>query len=122
MEPEEVDIEDQLQFYIYPFVKMEEELLKALPTCTCPNFSLQIKLDPQYSPAYVLDVDAKSSAAKLFLFLQATRHEIRLSFIVETAGYCIFSKSEAITTLGRIHIEGVNEFHITFTIEPALTK
>jgi len=43
---------------------MEENLLKVLPTCSRPNFGLKIELDPQYGRAYVLDVDAKSSAAK----------------------------------------------------------
>ena len=70
--PEEVDVEDELHFYIYPFAKMEEKLLKVLPTCTHPNFGLEIKLDPQYDLAYVLDVDTKSSAAKLFSSLPTT--------------------------------------------------
>ena len=68
--PEEVDVEDELKFYVYPFTKMEEKLLKGLPICTCPNFGLKIELDPQYGRAYVLDVDAKSSAAKLFSSLK----------------------------------------------------
>ena len=36
--PDEVDVEDKLQFYVYPFAKMEEKILKVLPTCTCLNF------------------------------------------------------------------------------------
>ena len=51
---------------------MEEKLLKVLPMCTRHNFGLQIELDPLYGRAYVLDVDAKSSAAKLFLSLKVT--------------------------------------------------
>ena len=101
---------------------MEEKLLKVLPTCTRPNFGLQIKLDPQYDRAYVLDVDAKSSAAKLFSSLPATQQAISLSYIVEIVGHCIFSKSEATTALGQIRDEGVSELHITFAIESALTK
>ena len=47
-EPEEVDIEDKLQFHVYLFAKMEEKLLEALPMwCTCPNFDLKIELNPQ---------------------------------------------------------------------------
>ena len=52
--PKEVDDEDEIQFYIYPFAKMEEKLMKVPPTCTLPNFGLQIKLDPQYGCVYVL--------------------------------------------------------------------
>ena len=110
----------ELQFYAYPFAKMEEKLLKVLSTCTCPNFGLKIELDPQFGRAYVLDVDAKFSAVKLFSSLKATRRAICLSYIVEIAGHCIFTKSEATTTLSRIRDEGVCEFHITFAIEPAL--
>ena len=69
----EVDVKDKLQFYIYPFAKMEEKLMKVLPICTRPNFGLKIKLEPQYGRAFVLDIDAKLSAAKLFSFLLATR-------------------------------------------------
>ena len=101
--------------------KMEEKLLKVLPTCTRPNFGLKLELDPQYSRAYVLDVDAKASVAKLFSSLKVTQRVIHLSYIVEIVGHCIFTKSEATTALSRIRDEGVCEFHITFAIEPTLT-
>ena len=78
--PEEVDVEDELQFYVYPFAKMEQKTMNLLPTCTLPNFGLKIKRDPQYNCAYVLDVDTKSSAAKLFSSLKASRKAIRLSY------------------------------------------
>ena len=68
---------------------MKEKLLKVLPTCTPPNVGLKIDLDPQYGRAYVLDVDAKSSAAKLFSSLKVTRRAIGLSYIVEIAGHRI---------------------------------
>ena len=45
--PKEVDVEDKLQFYVYPFAKIEKNLLKVLPTCAHCNFGLQIELDPQ---------------------------------------------------------------------------
>ena len=44
--PKEVGVEDELQFYVYPFVKMEEKLLKVFPMCTCCNVGLKIELDP----------------------------------------------------------------------------
>ena len=69
---------------------------------------------------YVLDVDAKSSAAKLFSSLKAIQRAIRLSYIAELAGHRIFSKSEATTALGRIRDEEVSEYHITFVIESTL--
>ena len=43
-EPEEINIKDELQFYIYPFVKMEEKLLKVLCTSSCPNSVLKLNL------------------------------------------------------------------------------
>ena len=98
-EPEDVAVEDELQFYIYPFAKMESKLMKVLPTCSRPNFGLKIERDPQYNRAYVLDVDAKSSAVKLCSSLKATRRAIRLSYIVEIAGHRIFTKSESTTAL-----------------------
>ena len=57
----------------------------------------------------------------MFSSLKATQRAIRLSYIVEIAGHCIFSKSDATTALGRIRDERVSEFHITFTNEPTLT-
>ena len=65
---EEVYVEDKLKFYFYSFAKMEEKVLKVLPTVRVliRIVWLKIGLDPQYGRAYVLDVDAKSSAAKLF--------------------------------------------------------
>ena len=82
--------------------------MKVLPTCTCRNFGLKIELDPLYGRAYVLDVETKSSAAKLFSSLKATRKAIWLSYIVEIANHCIFSKSETTTALAKIRDEGVN--------------
>ena len=120
-EPEEVSVEDELQFYVYPFAKMESKLMKVLPMCSRPNFGLKIERDPQYNRAYVLDVDAKSSAAKLCSSLKATQRVILLSYIVEIVGHRIFTKSEATTALSRIHDEGVCEFHIIFAIEPPLS-
>ena len=103
---------------------MQEKLLKVLPTCTCTNcnFGLKIELDPLYGRAYVIDVEAKSDVAKLFFSIKATQKAILLSFIVEIAGHCIFSKSEATTALAKIRDEGMSEFHTRFAIEPALTK
>ena len=71
-EPDEVDVADELQFYLYPFAKMETKTMKVLPTCSSPNFGLTIERDPHYNRAYVLDVAAKSSAAKLFSSLKAS--------------------------------------------------
>ena len=104
---------------MYPFHKIETKTLKVLPTCTRPNFSLQIESDPQYNRAYVLDINAKSSAAKLFSSLKASRKAIRLSYIVEIAGHHIFTKSEATTALLKLRDEGVSQLHITIAIEPA---
>ena len=120
VEPKEVEVADKLYFYVYPFAKMETKTLKVLPTCTCPNFGLQIECDPQYNRAYILDVDAKSSAAKLFLSLKASQKAIHLSYIMEIAGHCIFTKSKATTALPKLRNEGVSQFHIMFTIELAL--
>jgi len=119
-ESEVVNVEEKLQFHVYTFAKMEENRLKVLPMCSRPNFGLKIELGPQYSCAYVLDVDAKLSAAKLFSSLKATRRAIRLSYIVQIAGCCIFTKSEATAALLQIRDEGVGEFHITFANEPIL--
>ena len=70
--PDEVDVEEELQFYVYPFAKMESKRMQVLKSCSSPNFGLVIERDPQYNRAYVLDVDAKSSAAKLCSSLKAT--------------------------------------------------
>ena len=118
---DEVDVEEELQFYVYPFAKMESKQMRVLSTCSRPNFGLVIERDPQYNRAYVLDVDAKSSAAKLCSSLKATQKPIWLSYIVEIAGHRIFTKSEATTALSQIRDEGVCEFRITFAIEPPLS-
>ena len=53
-EPDKVSVEDELQFYVYPFEKMESKLMKVLPLCSRPNFGLKIVRDPQYNRPYVL--------------------------------------------------------------------
>ena len=93
----------------------------ASPACKSPTFGLVLEADPQYNQAYVLDVNAKSSAVHLFSSLKATRKAIRLSSIVEITGYHVFSKSEASTALSKLNNAGVSQFHITFAVEPALT-
>ena len=119
--PDEVDVADELQFYLYPFAKMETKTMKVLPACASTNFGLTIEQDPQYNRAYVLDIAAKSSAAKLFSSLKASRKAIRLSYILEIAGHRIFAKSEATTALSKLRDEGVSQFNITFALEPTLT-
>ena len=120
-EPEEVNTEEELKFYIYPFAKMESKKIQVLSSCSSPNFGLVIERDPQYNRAYVLDVDAKSSAAKLCSSLKATRRALRLSYIVEIAGHRIFTKSEAVAALAWLRDAGVLQFHITFAVEPPLS-
>ena len=57
-EPKEVDVEDKLQFY----VRENDE----------DTTYMQLSKFWSYNRAYILDVDAKSSAAKLFSSLKAT--------------------------------------------------
>ena len=57
-EPVEVDVEDKLQFY----VRENDE----------DTTYMQLSKFWSYNRAYILDVDAKSSAAKLFSSLKAT--------------------------------------------------
>ena len=106
-EPDEVNVEEDLQFYLYPFAKMESKRMRVLSDCSRPNFGLVIERDPQYNRAYVLDVDTKSSAAKLCSSLTATRRAIKGSYIVEIAGHRIFTKSEAIASLAKLCDAGV---------------
>ena len=79
-EPDEVDADKEFKFFVYPFSKMEEKLLVVRDASTNPTFSLVLEADPQYGQAYVLDVNAKSSAADLFFSFKATRRAIRLSY------------------------------------------
>ena len=71
-EPTEVDTDNEFQFFVYPFAQMEKRTMNVLPTCTSQNFDLKIELDPIYGRAYVLDVETKSSAAKLYSSAKAT--------------------------------------------------
>ena len=71
-------------------------------------------------PTSLMLIAAKSSAAKLFSSLKASCKAIRLSFIVEIAGHCIFTKLKGRTALSKLRDEGVYQFHITLVIEPAL--
>ena len=119
--PDEVNVADELWFYVYPFAKMISKQMQVLSSCSRPNFGLVIEPDPQYNRAYVLDVDAKSSAAKLCSSLKATPRALQLFYIVEIAGHHIFTKSEAVAALARIRNVGVLQFHITFAVEPPLS-
>ena len=53
--------------------------------------------------------------------LRATRRALKFSYIVEIAGHCIFTKSEAVAALAKLRDAGVLQFHITFAIEPPLS-
>ena len=70
-EPDEVDTDDEFRFFVYPFAQMEERTLNV--SCSRRNFGLNIELDPLYGRAYVIDVESKSSAAKLYSSAKATR-------------------------------------------------
>ena len=84
---------------------------------------LKLYLTPLYGRTYyVLDVEAKSSTAKLFSSIKATQRTFQLSYIVEIASHCIFSKSEATTALVEIQDEVLREFYITFAVESVFTK
>ena len=108
-EPDEADADKEFKFFVYPFSKMEEKLLKVRAEhSNSPTFGLVLESDPQYGRAYVLDVKARSSAANLFSSLKATRRAIRLSYIVGIAGHRIFSKSEASTALAKLRNAGVS--------------
>ena len=60
-----------------------------------PTFGLALEADPQYGQAYDLEINTKSGTAHLFSSLKVTCKAIRLPYIVEIAGHCIFSKPEA---------------------------
>ena len=79
-EPNEVDVNKEYKFFVYLFSKIEEKLLIVRDASTSPTFGLVLEADPQYGRAYVLDVNAKSSAADLFSSLKATRRAIHLSY------------------------------------------
>ena len=98
---------------------METETLTVLPMCTSPNFGLKIERDSQYNRAYILDIADKSSTAKLFSSLKASCKAIRLLYIEEIAGHCIFTKSEATTAISKLSNEGVSQFHIAFAVKLA---
>ena len=100
---------------------MEKLSLYVQSNCKNSPFGLVLEADPQYGQAYVLDVNKKSSAAHSFSSLKATPKAIKLSYNVEIAGHCIFSKSEASTTLAKLRNAGVSQFHIIFAVEPTLT-
>ena len=56
---------------------------------------LVLKLNVLHSTTVHMYIDAKSSTAKLFSSLKATRKATRLFYKVKIAGNCIFTKSEA---------------------------
>ena len=43
-EPEEVDVDKEFKFFLYPFSKMEEKSLRVRPACKSPTFGKGIFL------------------------------------------------------------------------------
>ena len=74
-----------------------------------------------YKQAFVLDVETRPSAAKLFSFVKTSRKATQLSFLIKFAGHYIIGKSEFTTALAEIRDQGVTEIYIIFTIEPSYT-
>ena len=68
-EPDEVDVDKEFKFFVYRFSNTENKTFRVRPACKSPTFGLVLETDPQYGWAYVLDINAKSSAADLFISL-----------------------------------------------------
>ena len=47
-EADEVDVDKEFKFFVYPFSKMEEKTLCVRPACKSPTFGLVLEADPQY--------------------------------------------------------------------------
>ena len=47
-EPDKVEAEKIFQFFVYPFVKMEEWIIKVRPNNASSTFGLKLTQDPQY--------------------------------------------------------------------------
>ena len=65
-EPDEVNANGIVRFYVYPFAKIKEKTLRVRPSCNSANFGLKLEQDPQYGHAYVTDVVGKSSDGFVF--------------------------------------------------------
>ena len=79
--PDEVEADKILQFYVYPFTKMEEKTLRVRPSCACTNFGLTLEQDHHYGQAYATDASDKSSAGYIFSPLKATQRAVCLSYV-----------------------------------------
>lgn len=91
---EEVDIENEFQFYLYPFVKVVEKLLNVLFRCTSPILGLKFAYGELYGYVYIQNIESRLSVTGLFISLKAACNTIRNSYHADVAGYCIFLKAD----------------------------
>ena len=45
--PDEVDVDKEFKFFVYPFSKMEEKTLRIRSSCKSPTFGLVLKVEQQ---------------------------------------------------------------------------
>ena len=84
------------------------------------TFGLDLEDDILYNRAYVHEIQDRSSASRLFSSTKATRNKIRGAYIVSIDGERVFTKSDALRILKRLHDEQATEFDIEFAPEKRL--
>jgi hypothetical protein len=90
-------------------------------SCKKPNFGLTVETDDLNNRAFVYDVKDKSSAARIFSTLKATRNKIRGSYIVRINGIPVFTKEEVQAAFRQLQAFHENEVEIVFAPERKLT-
>ena len=85
-----VDTADKVvQFYIYLFAEMEERTLTVKTNCIKSTFGLILARDPQYSQAYIVDINKKSSVVCHSSSHKVTCKATQLSCLVGITGHHI---------------------------------
>jgi hypothetical protein len=89
--------------------------------CKKQNFGLTIETDELNNRAFVYEIKDKSSAARLFSTLKASRNKLRGSYIIRINGTPVFTKDEVLAAMQKLRAYDENEIEIVFAPERKLT-
>jgi len=106
-----------LQFFITPFANLHIKTMDTRSAGTDPTYGLIIRDDELMHRAFVFDIKAKSCASKLYTSLQGTRRHIKGAYITTISGNRVFNKKDVLSTLAKLHDQGVSSVVITFAPE-----
>jgi 3-hydroxymyristoyl/3-hydroxydecanoyl-(acyl carrier protein) dehydratase len=110
---------DDFNFYTYPFANVINTVINI--SCNHPTFGLEFDQDSVIGRTYISGINAKTSAASLFLSLQSTRRKLIGSFILSIDDTPMFDTDDIMKKILEIQASNAASFSIIFATEQMLS-